>query len=119
MPKALEISAGGSWAIGMRNAATEVDGLYVRVHLQTGGEKAGELLHIVGKFRHRRPRADVGMEEGHGHAVACGGVCNSEGFVKPDTVFGAGAAGITALYMAMAKARVQTQPQRATIARRR
>ena len=57
------------------------------------------------------------MEEGHGHAVACGGVCDREGFVKPDTVFGARAASITALHMAVAKARIQTYPQRPPITR--
>ena len=41
------------------------------------------------------------------------------GFVKPDTVFGTGTASITALHMAMAKAGVQTYPQRTTIARGR
>src|SRR6266699_3852018 len=57
------------------------------------------------------------MEEGHGHSVACGGVCDREGFVKPDTVFGARAASITALHMAVAKARVETYPQWTPMAR--
>src|ERR1051325_11075770 len=57
------------------------------------------------------------MEEGHGQAMACGGVRHREGFVKPDTMFGAWAASITALHMAVAKARIQTYPQRTLIAR--
>ena len=55
MPKGHEISAGGSWAIGMWNATAKVHGLYVRVDLQTGGEKTDQMLHVAGKFRHRRP----------------------------------------------------------------
>src|SRR5215471_15810487 len=56
------------------------------------------------------------MQEGHGYPMACGGVRDREGFVKPDTMFGTGAAGITALHMAVAKARIQTYTQRTTIA---
>ena len=59
----------------------------------------------------------MGMQEGHGHPMACGGACDREGFVKPDAMFGARAASITALHMAMPKAGVQTQPERTTIAR--
>src|SRR5207302_11156681 len=108
MPKGCEIGAGSSWAIAMWNATPEVDGLHVRVGLQTPGEKVGQMLHVVGKFRRRRPRADVGMQEGHGHPIAGGGVRHREGLVKPDAVFGTRAARITALHMAVAKARVQT-----------
>ena len=40
---------------GALNPVLNFDGLHVRVGLQTPGEKVGQLLHIVGKFRHRRP----------------------------------------------------------------
>src|SRR5215468_5121364 len=47
MPKGFEIGAEGSWAIEMRNATPEVDGLHVRVGLETPGEKVGQMLHVV------------------------------------------------------------------------
>ena len=57
VPKGGQVGCWGSGAIRMRNATAEVDGLHLRVDVQTGGKKADQLLHIGGKLRHRRPRA--------------------------------------------------------------
>src|SRR5438128_6141922 len=45
MPKGCEIGAGSFWAIEMGNTTPEVDGLHVRVGLETPGEKVGQMLH--------------------------------------------------------------------------